>query len=165
MEKVHSGSAVALIFKPMGGRRRPGTKNVMLEKGVLVQELKYPYPPDQFSAQEHNYHVYNDTAVTLNCIAADVLPLTEPEHLYLLAVSTKDRVKEFINDKKREYVVGLKMGDQVFFKIDDGTSSGKGRIRYLGTVQHKEGVYLGVEIDEVRDIISICFIYHTLSHT
>ena len=165
MEKVHSSPAVSLLVKPKDGRRRPSRRTVALEKGELVQELKEPYPPDQFSAQEHNYHVFNDTAVTLYCSITDVLPLTAAEHLYLLAVSTKDRMKEFNNEKKREYVIGLKLGDQVFFKIDDNVSPGKGRIRYLGVVDHKDGVYLGVEIDEVREIISICFIYHTLSRT
>ena len=160
MEKVHSGPTVALLVKPKDGRRRPGKRKVTLEKGELVQELKDPYPPDEFNTEEHNYHVFNDTAVTLNCGATDVLPLEEAEHLYLLAVSTKDRMKEFHNNKKREYVIGLKTGDQVFFKIDD-VPSGRGRIRYLGVVQNKEGVYLGVEIDEVREIISNA---HVLPH-
>lgn len=165
MEKVHSSLAVSLLVKPKDGRRRPSRRKVTLEKGELVQELKEPYPPDQFSAQEHNYHVFNDTAVTLNCGAIDVLPLEEAEHLYLLAVSTKDRMKEFNNEKKREYVVGLKMGDELFFKIDDDSSPGKGRIRYLGTVEHKEGVYLGVEIDEVREVISHLIFYAAILTT
>ena len=161
MEKVPSDSAVYLLVKPKDGRRRPGRKNVVLEKGELIQELKDPYPPDQFSAEEHHYHVFNDTAVTLNCSATDVLPLTGAEHFYLLAVNTKDRMKEFYNEEKREYVIGLKLGDQVFFKINDDNPPGRGRIRYLGVVNHKDGVYFGVEIDEVREIISLCFIYRT----
>ena len=153
MEKVPSKSPVCLLVKPKDGRRRPSRKIVTLEKGELIQELEQPYPPDQFSTQEHNYHVYKDTAVTLNCSAIDVLPLVGAEHQYLLAVSAKDRIKEFHNEKKREYVMGLKMSNQVFFKIDDDTSPARGRIRYLGHVQHKDGVYFGVEIDEVRETI------------
>ena len=157
MERVlHSDSSVFLLSRPKDGRRRPSRKKVKLEKGELVQELKDPYPSDEFSAQEHNFHVFNDRAVTLNCSAVDVLPLEGAEHQYLLAVRTKDRMKEFCNEKKREYVIGLKMGDEVFFKIDGDTSPGKGRIRYLGFVKDKDGVYLGVAIDEVREIISIC---------
>ena len=150
MEKVHSSLAVSLLVKPKDGRRRPSRRKVTLEKGELVQELKEPYHPDQFSAQEHNYHVFNDTAVTLNCGAIDVLPLEEAEHLYLLAVSTKDRMKEYHNEKKKEYVMGLRPGDHVFFKINDDNPPGRGKIRYLGDVVHKDGVYLGVEIDKVR---------------
>ena len=161
MEKVPSDSPVFLLVKPKDGRRRPSRKNVMLEKGELVQELEQPYPTDKFSAEEHNYHVYNDAAVTLNCVPTDVLPLEEAEHLYLLAVSTKDRMKEFKNEKKREYVIGLKMGDQVYFKIDEDASPGRGRIRYLGVVKHKDGVYLGVEIDKVRKIVSHHMLYAT----
>lgn len=166
MEKESSDSPVCLLFKPKNGRRRPGRKKVLLEKGELLQELEQPYLPDQFSAEEHNYHVYNDTTVTLNCGATDVLPLAGVEHQYLLAVSTKDRIKEFNNEKKREYVMGLIYGDRVCFKIDDDSSPGRGRIRYLGFVKHKEGVHLGVEIDEVREIIRtanfLCHTYHML---
>ena len=154
MEKVPSDSAVFLLVKPKDGRRRPSRKKVVLDKGELIQELELPYPPDKYSAEEHNYHVYYDKAVTLYCGALDVLPLTGAEHIYLLAVSTKNRMKEFNNEKKIKYVMGLKVGDQVFFAIDEDASPGRGRIRYLGVVKNKDGYYLGVEVDEVSAIIS-----------
>lgn len=165
MEKVPYDSAVFLLLRQKDGRRRPGRKMVVVEKGELIQELEQPWPysPDQFSAQEDNYYVCNDTAVTLYCGATDVLQLVGAEHKYLLAVSTKDRMKEFENEKKRDYVIGLKMGDEVFFKIDDDVPSGRGRIQYLGVVQNKEGFYLGVEIDEVRVFISHTHVYATPS--
>ena len=64
MEKESSDSPVCLLLKPKDGRRRLGRKKVLLEKGELLQELEQPYIPDQ-------YHVYNDTTVTLNCGATD----------------------------------------------------------------------------------------------
>ena len=63
-------------------------------------------------------------------------------------MSLGHRIKEFHNRDKKEYVMGLKTGDEVPFKTNEGRLV-RGRIRYVRPVEEKMGVYLVVEIDEV----------------
>ena len=136
-----------LLLRVKDGRKRPSRKIIPVCKGELILEFPQPIPADQFS-REHNFHVFNDPSITLWCDPTDVAPLAEPECHYLLAVSPEHRVKEFHNRDKKKYVMNLIMGNEVSFKTNEARLV-KGRIRYLGPVDGKMGVYLGVEIDQV----------------
>ena len=152
-EPVSSITSVFLLLRPKDGRKRPSRKIVPVYKGDLIEEFPQPYPADQHSG-EHNFHVLNDPSTSLWCDPTDIAPLAECEHHYLLAVSPGHRIKEFHNRDKKEYVMNLMTGDKVSFKNNEGILV-KGRIRYLGPVEGKIGVYLGVEIDQVSHLMPI----------
>ena len=145
-----------LLMRAKDGRKRPSRKTVPVCKGELIQEFSQPAPADQHSG-EHNFHVFNDPSITLWCDPTDIAPLAESECHYLLAVSPEHRVKEFHKRDKKEYVMGLQTRNEVSFRTSEGRLV-KGRIRYLGPVQGKIGVYLGVEIDQVSSVshITLC---------
>ena len=145
--------SVFLLLRAKDARKRPSRKTVPVCKGELIQELSQPYPADQHSG-EHNFHVFNDPSITLWIDPTDVAPLAESECHYLLAVSPGHRIKEYTNRDKKEYVMKLVTGNEVSFRTNEGRLV-KGRIRYLGPVDGKIGVYLGVEIDQVSHLMSI----------
>ena len=147
-------SSVFILLRAKDGRKRPTRKPVPVYKGELIQEFPQPLPADQHSG-EHNCHVLNDPSITLWCDPTDIAPLAESEYHYLLAVSPGNRVKEFHNRDKKEYVMDLITGNEVSFRTNEGRLV-KGRIRYLGPVDGKMGVYLGVEIDQVSSVPHIC---------
>ena len=140
-----------LLMRAKDGRKRPSRKTVPVCKGELVQEFPQPIPADQHSG-EHNFHVLNDPSTTLWCDPTDVAPVVYSECHYLLAVSPGHRIKEFNNRDKKEYVMKLITGNEVSFRTNESRLV-KGRIRYLGPVQGKIGVYLGVEIDQVSSVL------------
>ena len=139
-----------LLLRTKDGRKRPSRNTVPVCKGQLIQEFSQPAPADQHSG-EHNFHVLNDPKTTLWCDPTDVAPLAESEYHYLLAVSPEHRIKEFHNRDKKDYVMNLITGSEVSFRTNEGRVV-KGRIRYLGPVDGKMGVYLGVEIDQVSSV-------------
>ena len=145
--------SVFILLRAKDARKRPSRKTVPVCKGELIQEFPQPLPADQHSG-EHNFHVFNDPSITLWCDPTDVAPLAESEYHYLLAVSPGLRMKEFHNRDKKDYVLGLQTRDEVSFRTNEGRVV-KGRIRYLGPVQGKMGVYLGVEIDQVSHLMPI----------
>ena len=140
---------VFLLLKAKDGRKRPTKTKIPVRKGELVEELKEAIPADRYSG-EHNYRIYNyEPTITLYCHATDVL-LVDPEHLYLMAVSYDQRLREFLNDAKKQYVFGLKTGDGILFAMSAYSKGVRGRIRYIGVIKGKKGVYFGVEIDKVN---------------
>ena len=147
-----------LLLRAKDGRKRPSRKTVPVCKGELIQEFPQPLLADQHSG-EHNFHVLNDTSTTLWCDPTDVAPL-EDEYQYLLAVSLGLRIKEFHNRDKKEYVMNLITGNEVSFRTNEGRLV-RGRVRYLGPVEGKVGVYLGVEIDQVSpysELVTLCLL-------
>ena len=136
-----------LLMRAKDGRKRPSRKTIPVCKGELVEEFPQPIPADQHSGQ-HNFHVLNNPSTTLWCDPTDIAPLTESEYYYLLAVNPEHRVKEFHKRDKKEYVMNLITGNEVSYRTNEGRLV-KGRIRYLGPVDGKMGVHLGVEIDQV----------------
>ena len=153
-EPTSSVTSVFLLLRAKDGRKRPSRKTVPVCKGELIQEFSQPLPADQHSG-EHNCHVFNDQSITLLCDPTDIAPLADSEWHYLLAVTPGLRIKEFNNRNKKEYVMNLITGNDVSFRTNEGRLV-KGRIRYLGPVQGKMGVYLGVEIDQVSSVPHIC---------
>ena len=147
-DSTSSPASVFLLMRAKDGRKRPSRKTVPVCKGELIEEFPQPIPADQHSCQEYNFHVLNDPSITLWCDPTDVAPLAESEYYYLLAVSPGQRIKEFHNRDKKEYVMGLNAQDELVFRNNEGRLV-KGRVRYLGPVNGKMGVYLGVEIDRV----------------
>ena len=147
-------TSVFLLLRAKDGRKRPSRKTVPVCKGELIEEFPQPKPADQHGG-EHNFHVFNDPSITLWCDPTDVAPLVGNECHYLLAVSPGHRVKEFHNRDKTEYVMNLITGNEMSFRTNKGRLV-KGRIRYLGPVKGKMGVYLGVEIDQVSSVLHIC---------
>ena len=139
---------VLLLLKTKDGRRRPTRAKVPVRKGELIEELTEVIPADQFSGA-HNYRVYNEPTITFYCDATDVAPLADPEPKYLMAVSHEQRIREFFNTGKKEYVLGLEPGDKMLFAMSTDSEAVRGRIRYLGLVEGKTGVCFGVEIDKV----------------
>ena len=108
---------VFLLLRTKDGRKRPTRTKVPVLKGELVEELDEAIPADRYSG-EHNYRVYNyEPAITFYCDATDVASLVDPEHLYLMAVPHKLRLREFYNNTKKEYVFALKTGDNILFAI------------------------------------------------
>ena len=140
---------VFLLLKSKDGRKRPTRSTTPVRKGELVEELNEVIAADEFSG-EHNYRVYNEPSTTFCCKITDLGLLVGAEPHYLMAVSHELRIREFHNHAKKEYVLGLKTGDVMSFRISANSKAVRGRIRYLGPVQGKKGVYLGVEIDKVR---------------
>ena len=153
-ESTSSVTSVFLLLRAKDGRKRPSRKTVPVCKGELIQEFPQPLLADQHSG-EHNCHVFNDQSITLWCDPTDIAPLADSEWHYLLAVTPALRIKEFNSRDKKEYVMGLKTGDEVSFRTNEARLV-KGRIRYLGPVQGKIGVYLGAEIDQVSSVPDIC---------
>ena len=144
-------TSVFLLLRAKDARKRRTRRTVPVCKGELIQELSRPYPADQHSG-EHNCHVFNDPSITLWCNPTDIAPLAESEWHYLLAVSPGHRVKEFFNRDKKEYVMNLITGDEVAFKTNEARIV-EGRIRYIGPIEGKMGVHLGVEIDQVSHLM------------
>ena len=139
---------VFLLLTTKDGRKRPTRTKVPVRKGELVEKLDETIPADRYSGA-HNYRIYNyEPTITFYCDATDVTSLVDPEHLYLMAVPHELRLREFHNNTKKEYVFALKTGDNILFAIHSKIV--RGMIRYLGTVERKKGVYLGVEIDKVK---------------
>ena len=157
-EPTSSDTSVYLLLRAKDGRKRPSRMTVPVCKGELVLEFLQPLPADQHSG-EHNFHVLNDQSITLWCDPTDIAPLTENEYHYFLAVSLGHRIKEFHKRDKKEYVMNLITGNEVFFRTNEGKLV-RGRIRYLGPVEGKIGVYLGVEIDQV----SLAYIMYLHCH-
>ena len=149
MAATESESTVFLLLRAKDGRKRKTRTKVPVRKGELVEELNEVIPADQFSG-EHTYRVYNEPSITFYCDATDVAPLVEAQPNYLMAVSHDLRIREFFNTPKKEYVMGLKMGDEISFRVSTHSKPVRGRIRHLGPVEKKKGAYFGVEIDEVR---------------
>ena len=147
---TEQASTKYLLLRPKDARKRPFRKIVPVCKGELIQEFPQPLPADQHNG-EHNFHVLNDPSITLWCDPTDIAPLTESECHYLLAVSLGHRIKEFNNRDKKEYVMDLITGNEMSFRTNEGRLV-KGRIRYLGPIEGKMGVYLGVEIDQVSHL-------------
>ena len=156
---MSSDTSVFILLRGMDGRKRPSRKTVPVCKGELVQEFPQPLPADPHSG-EHNFHVLNDQSITLWCWPTDIAPLFGCEYLYLLAVSHGHRVKEFNNRDKKEYVMNLITRDEVSFRTNEGRLV-RGRIQYLGRVDGKMGVYLGVEIDQVSHLMPIIYNWAT----
>ena len=153
MAKQGSVIPVFLLLRAKDARKRPSRKIVPVCKGELIEEFPQPIPADRHSS-EHNFHVFNDRSITLWCDPTDVAPLAESEWHYLLAVSSGHRVKEFHNRDKKNYVMNLITGNEVSFRTYEGRIV-KGKVRYLGPVQGKMGVYLGVEIDQVSHLMPL----------
>ena len=143
--------AVVLLLRTKDGRKRPTRIKVPVLKGELVEELDEVIPADRYYSGPHNYRVYTDPTITFYSDATDVAPLVDPEHLYLIPVSREQRIREFYNTDKKGYVLhGLKTGDKMLFSMSTDSEAVRGRIRYLGRVGGKRGVYFGVEIDKVK---------------
>ena len=142
---------VFLLLRGKDGRKRPTRSKIPVRDGELVQKLNEVIPPDQFSG-EHNYRVYNAPYITLYCEATRVGLLVGAEPHYLMAVTHERRIREFHNHAKKEYILGLKTGDEISFRISPNSKAVRGRIRYTGPVhvERKKGVYFGMEIDKVR---------------
>ena len=143
------GVFVFLLLKTKDGRKRPTRAKVLVRKGELVEELDEVIPADQFSGA-HNYRVCNEPTITFYSDATDVAPLVDPEPQYLMAVSHEQRIRAFFNTNKKEYVLGLKTGDKMLFSMSTDSEAVRGRIRYLGPIERKRGMYFGVEIDKVN---------------
>ena len=145
---IELNSTVFLLLRAKDGRKRPTNAKVPIRKGELVEELDEVIPADE-SSGEHNYRVYNEPCITFYCDATDVGLLLGAEPSYLMAVSHELRIREFYNNPKKDYVLGLITGDKILFRVDAHSQAVKGRIRYLGTVEGKKGVYFGVDVDKV----------------
>ena len=146
-------TSVFLLLRVKDGIKRPSRMTVPVCKGELIQEFPQPLPADQHSG-EHNFHVFNDPSIMLWCDPTDIAPLAESECYYLLAVRPGLRIKEFHNRDKKAYVMNLITGNEVSFRTNEARIV-KGRIRYLGPIDGKMGVHLGVEIDQVSHLLPI----------
>ena len=151
-DRGHPTPTVFLLLKQgKDGRRKSPKGACVVPKGALLVEIPEAEQGGERAAYQQQFCLLQDPSVTLCCTATDVAPLHGAEYHYLMAVSPPEhRVQEFFNEQKMEWVMGLQTGDEVSFQTKE-ESSIKGKIRYVGHVEKKDGVYFGVEINEVSN--------------
>ena len=140
-----------LLKQEKDGRRKSPKSACVVPKGALLVEIPKAEQGDEVVKHGQLFHLLQDPSVTLMCTATDVAPLHGEEYHYLMAVSPPEhRIQEFFNDEKKEWVMGLQTGDEVSFRTKE-ESLIKGKIRYVGPIEKKDGVYFGVEINKVSN--------------
>ena len=159
---------VCILAKPKLGIGRPvkgeNPWHCDVHKGEIVVEI----PLNERSTTDHtphNYRLYAEPIVTLYAPPTDALPLYGAEADYLLAVHPPSvRFKQYLLSDDLKSKMELKVGDIVIFKLkinEDGPEPYViGKIRYLGKLREKDGVYFGIEIIVSYWIITLCNLYN-----
>ena len=140
-----------LLKEGKDGKRKSPKSSYVVPKGALLVGIPEAEQGDEVVKHGQLYRLLQDPSIILCCTVTDVAPLHGEEYQYLMAVSPPEhRVQEFFNEQKREWVMGLQTGDEVSFRTKE-ESLIKGKIRYVGPVEKKDGVYFGVEINKVSN--------------
>ena len=147
-------------------RMRLNEKFYLIVRGEILEKIPGVVGSREGHKVYHTYRVLEDHDITVNCCATDVAPLTGAEHWYLLAVNPpRNRVAEVIMDDKMEWVMKLRVGDNVTFKstmTKIPSARASGRIRYIGPLAinvRGNGVFFGVEIS-----VSVWMCMHACVH-
>ena len=158
----------SIIIKPKRGVGKPVKEGdnpwqCDVHKGEIVVEI----PLNERSTTDHtphNYRLYTEPEITLHVSPTDVLPLYGAELDYLLAVHPPSaRIQQYLRSEDFKKKMELKLGDTVTFKLsinpDSAESYVNGKIRHLGKLREKDGVYFGIEIIVSYWIITLCNLY------
>ena len=154
---MSSGQLVYILLRQSDGRRAPEGKITIVTKGELLVPIS---DADQANTRDDgnrpNYHVFKNPSVSLYCGAHYVAPLPDAQHHYFIPLRPFGRVQEFFNEEKKEWVFDLKSGDFVTFSKAKNILFAKGKIRHVGSVPDKAGVFFGIEI-----LVSDCSTHKT----
>ncbi len=126
-------------------------------KGELVVEIP---KKDQIAQREglpsHNYRLLRNPNVSFYDSGINIIPLQGPEADYLEGIADQTaRILEYRKKQRLRWIMNLRSGDMVFFRLERGKGLGKGSkvpihtkgmIRYFGAVEGRNGVTFGIEI-------------------
>ena len=128
-------------------------KREYISKGELLAEIpKQEQVKQEEGTPPHNYRLIRDPTVTLYNNGTGVSPLIGPEGDYLEGIKDPvTRLVEYQKEGRLQWIMGLRQGDKVFFKLerDKGSQASlypRGRVRYYGKVEGEKGVMFGIEI-------------------
>ena len=124
-----------------------------IKKGELLFEIPLKDRVKQEADKPpHNYALLRDPEVTLYDSGVNVVPLIGPEADYLEGVKDPhDRYLEHRKDDRMRWIMGLRIGEMVYFILERDKSSKvplitQGRIKWYGVMDGETGVNFGIEI-------------------
>ena len=147
---------VCILSNATTGVKRNSKKKkeqLNVRKGELVIEIP---KKDQIAQHEgdplHNYRLLRSPNVSFYDSGINIIPLQGPEADYLEGIADPTaRILEYRKEQRLQWILNLRSGDMVFFKLEKDRSSkvplhSKGIIRYYGAVEGRNGVAFGIEI-------------------
>ena len=144
-----------LLRRTLGDQNpdREGEKpfHVYINKGELLVEIPSKGQiPREDGTPAHNCCMYCNPDITMYDGGANICPLQGAEKDYLEGIEAANvRAQEYLKADKLDWIMDLKHGDKVFFKMErrDGVSLFlQGKVKYYGVVPKHRGVMFGIEI-------------------
>ena len=159
---------VCILTNATTGVKRNSKKKkeqLNVRKGELVVEIpKKNQIVQQDGIPPHNYRLLHNPKVSLYDTGVIVIPLQGAEADYLEGVADPTaRIFEYRKEQRFRWIMNLKNGDMVFFKLEREKGSkvplhSKGKICYYGAVEGRNGVAFGIEI-----MVLTYFLLHILA--